>query len=66
MLNLKEEKTMTTREWGVRWTEFNKADQRVTKERFFNTEEKLDTFCNKLQEKANFNAFEEWLDREMF
>lgn len=52
-----------TKEYGVRWTEFDKQDRMVVKERFFTSQEAMDRFCAKLEEKPNFNCFEAWLDR---
>jgi len=40
--------------YGVRWMEFNKKDQAVTKEKFFKTETARERFVRKLQEKDNF------------
>ena len=46
---------------GVRWSEFNKRNEAVVKEKFFDTKEQLDRFVTKLEEKPNFWRFEAWL-----
>jgi len=48
--------------YGVKWTEFNKRDQLVTKRKFFATEEARERFSEKLSEKENFNSFEAWVN----
>ncbi len=40
--------------YGIRWMEFNKKDQAVTKEKFFKTEAARKKFADKLVEKDNF------------
>ncbi|HNR58259.1 MAG TPA: hypothetical protein PKJ51_07365 [Methanothrix sp.] len=49
-------------EFGVRWQEWNRKDQLVTKERIFKTEKALDKFVKGLEEKDNFHGFVAWLD----
>lgn len=43
------------KDWGVEWTEFNKKDQLVGKQKFFATEKARDKFIDKLEDKDNFN-----------
>jgi hypothetical protein len=50
------------KEFGVRWTEFNKRNEAVTKQRFFRTRETRDEFAAKLETKDNFWHFDAWLD----
>lgn len=49
-------------EWGVRWREWDRRDQLVTKERTFATEKALDRFVEKLEKKDNFHEFVAWLN----
>ena len=46
--------------FGVRWTEFDKNDRGVTKEKFFATEKAREKFCEKVEQKDNFWRFEAW------
>lgn len=48
-------------QYGIRWTEFDKKDRIVKKEKFFKTEGALKNFVAKQEEKPNFNQFEAWL-----
>lgn len=41
-------------EFGLRWMEFNRRDERVTKEKFFSTIKARGTFMQKLVKKDNF------------
>lgn len=40
--------------FGVRWSEFDRKDYLVIKEKFFSTEKSLMNFVEKLQQKGNF------------
>ena len=42
--------------YGVRWLEFNKKDQLVMKEKYFETEKALNRFIEKLMKKDNFHS----------
>jgi len=44
-----------TKEFGVRWTEFDRHDYLITKEKIFNSAEARDRFITKLEKKDNFN-----------
>jgi hypothetical protein len=46
------------KEYGVRWTEFNRRDELVQKEKFFDTEKKRDKYIEKLEQKDNFYRIE--------
>jgi hypothetical protein len=48
--------------WGVQWSEFNKKDQVVNKERTFSTEKAREKFTKGLSDKNNFRRFEAWSD----
>lgn len=48
--------------YGVRWTEFNRRDQLVTKEKDFPSEAKRAAFVKKLEAKDNFNSILAWSD----
>ena len=50
--NKKEENKM----YGIRWQEFNKKDQLVMKEKYFETEKALNKFIEKLMQKDNFHS----------
>ncbi len=41
-------------DYGVKWTEFDKRDRLVTKEKFFKTKKAYDKFIEKLEDKDNF------------
>ena len=41
--------------WVVKWTEFNKKNQLIGKQKFFKTEKARDKFIDKLETKDNFN-----------
>ena len=47
--------------YGIKWQQFNKKDQIVTKEKFFETETARDNFANKIEKKDNFYRFDAWL-----
>lgn len=47
-------------EYGVRWQEFNRRDEAVTKEKFFATATARDRFADKVQDKDNFWRFCAW------
>jgi hypothetical protein len=47
-------------EYSVRWTEFNKRNEAITKEKHFSTEKARDRFADKVAEKDNFWKFESW------
>lgn len=59
-LKIKEEDEMT--EYGIRWQEFNKRDEVVTKEKIFKTEKAREKFIDKLVEKDNFYQLDAWLN----
>jgi len=42
--------------YGIRWQEFNKKDQLVMKEKYFETEKALNKFIEKLIQKDNFHS----------
>ena len=42
--------------YGIRWQEFNKKDQLVMKEKYFETEKALNKFIEKLIHKDNFHS----------
>jgi len=42
--------------YGIRWQEFNKKDQLVMKEKYFETEKALNKFIEKLMQKDNFHS----------
>ena len=50
------------KEYGIRWSEFDRNDRLVVKERIFKTEKARDKAIEKLEQKPNFNAFEAWLN----
>jgi hypothetical protein len=43
-------------EYGIRWSEFDKQDRIVVKQKFFNSEKKVDKWIDKLEKKDNFNT----------
>lgn len=42
---------------GLRWMEFNKKDQLVEKQKFFNSEKARAKFMEKVSDKDNFHSF---------
>lgn len=50
-----------SQEFGVRWSEFDRNDRIVKKEKVFTTKQALDKFKIALEKKDNFNKFEAWL-----
>lgn len=44
--------------YGIRWSEFNRRDELVCKEKFFKSDEARNRFADKLEGKDNFNAIE--------
>lgn len=42
-------------EYGVRWTEFDRSDRLVTKEKMFGSIKSRDKFIEELMRKSNFN-----------
>jgi len=48
---------MTEKEWGVRWTEFDRHDRLVAKEKIFKTEKAFDRFIETRFEMPNFNEY---------
>lgn len=44
-----------SQDYGVRWNEFNRKNQLVTKQKFFRTEKDRDKFIKKLMRANNFN-----------
>jgi hypothetical protein len=55
-------RSKTMAEYSVRWQEFNRRDEAVTKEKHFTTEKARDKFCDKVQDKDNFWRFCAWSD----
>ena len=47
----------TRKEWAVRWTEFDRQDRLVTKEKIFKTQKGFDRFVETRSEKPNFNEY---------
>jgi hypothetical protein len=45
-----------TNAFGLKWMEFNKNNQLVTKQKFFTTEMAMEKFIIKLFEKGNFHS----------
>lgn len=50
-----------TREYGVRWTEFDRNDRLVKKQKIFTSQSQMMSFVKKLEKKDNFNAIDSWL-----
>lgn len=50
-----------TREYGVRWTEFDRNDRLVKKQKIFTSQAQMMSFVKKLEKKDNFNAIDSWL-----
>jgi hypothetical protein len=49
-------------EWGVRWTEFDRDNRLVTKEKIFSTERARNNFIDGRERKDNFGDVIAWLD----
>lgn len=49
-------------EYGVRWREWSRGGQLVTKERFFKTDTARSKFATKTSEKDAFHEFLAWSD----
>jgi len=49
-------------EYGIRWQEFNKRDEVITKEKIFKTEKAREKFVDRLVEKDNFYQLDAWLN----
>lgn len=49
-------------QYGIRWSEFDRNDRPIKKEKIFNTQKQRDTFVKKLQKKPNFYQFEAWFN----
>ena len=49
-------------EYGIRWVEFNKRNEMVTKEKIFKTEKARNRFADKVVEKDNFYQIDAWLN----
>ena len=45
-------------DFAVKWSEFNRKGELVTKQKEFRTEKEMDKFTTKLQDKDNFVRFE--------
>jgi len=50
-----------TKDYGVRWIEFDRDDRMIKKERIFKTEAALDRFIEKLPQRRGFYAFDAFL-----
>jgi len=50
--------------YGIRWQEFNKKDQLVMKEKYFETEKALNKFIEKLTQKDNFHSIYAFTNEE--
>ena len=53
---------MKTKEYGVRWQEFNRSDQLIVKEKVFKTEAARDRFIAKRSQDDKFHAVYAYLD----
>ena len=49
-----------TKEFGVRWMEFDKNDRPVIKDKFFDTQKQMDGFIKRLEKKSNFYKIIAW------
>jgi hypothetical protein len=49
-------------DWCVRWSEFDRKDQIVKKEKCFKTEAARTKFTDELKDKNNFKCFDSWSD----
>lgn len=49
------------KDFGIRWTEFDKSEKIVTKEKVFSNQTELDSFVKKLEKKNNFNQITSYL-----
>ena len=47
-------------ECGVQWTEVNRRDELVRKQKIFSSLKARERFCNKLEKKDNFIRFDAW------
>lgn len=56
-----DEEEIEVKEYGIRWSEFDKNDRLVKKEKIFDTQARLDSFNKKLMQKDNFNKIEAML-----
>jgi hypothetical protein len=54
--------TEASKEYGVRWFEFNRQDQKIGKQKIFNDRKKRDKFADELEKKDNFAEFDSWLN----
>jgi len=48
--------------YGVRWSEFDRQNRLSHKEKFFKSDKARIAFCDKLEEKDNFNEFTAWYE----
>jgi fructose-1,6-bisphosphatase len=53
-----EEDQEENKEYGVRWSEFDRNDRIVKKEKIFKSEAAMQSFIKKLEAKDNFNKIE--------
>ena len=53
-------------EYGVKWQEWNKNDQLVMKEKFFKCANARTKYCQRLEEKDNFNNYVAWVNPIMY
>lgn len=49
-------------EYGVRWEEFNRKHEVITKERFFKSDAKRAAFVEKLEQRDNFYRTVAWCE----
>ena len=49
-----------TEKYGVKWAQWNKNDRRITKKKFFKTQQELDRFVERLVNKEEFISIEGW------
>jgi len=47
-------------DYGVRWTQWNRRGELVTRERFFATAKARESFATRLEMKPTFNTFSAW------
>ncbi len=50
--------------YGIRWTEYNRQDRRVTREKIFTSSKARDRFISSLEDKPNFSSIESYLDED--
>jgi hypothetical protein len=57
---LRESAIREGQEFGVRWSEFDRNDKIVKKQKMFSTQDQLNAFVKKLIDQDNFNRIESW------